>query len=63
MIQYFIFVADKCSECYVLRLCLTSLMPLHGISDYMDFAKWAIILATREEDEIKPAKITEVKII
>ena len=40
-----------------------SLMPLHGISGYMDFAKWAIILATREEDEIKPAKITEVKII
>ena len=39
MIQYFIFVADKCSECYVLRLCLTSLMPLHGISGYMDFAK------------------------
>ena len=40
-----------------------SLMPLHGISGYMDFAKWTIILATREEDEIKPAKITEVKII
>ena len=40
-----------------------SSMPLHGISGYMDFAKWAIILATREEDEIKPAKITEVKII